>query len=598
MKKESKFDIALFMIGHEIEALNIFNTLFGVLEEKIELAYYILQISISNKREISKDVLKCARTSENAHVLALTSCYYENVGEHEEAKELILRALLRKTDNSNRGIEGQFINIQSNDSKADEIEINAVDANTAVQLRSTNSQEERMYCIYLKKVLPYEPFIWENAEHIYKETSIKKGLFRKKVSDEIEIDGRLFSVEKIEPIDAYFWGICMRRLVDSGAAKMLKIPCDLSGNVDAEQFTKVLEETVGDSAKQTKWLEQYKNMSELPATFNYYSKYVRATYSQLIGVIAEDPKIFFREETSSSDNHKKEYLLTYASLVILQKIGFNNVEGCKFAIIPESLKHAVDDETEKIIQDNNREHVASLGVYDGKTFINESTEEEKNKQMQDAVALKELCGRFETRNNFNDLQNAESAHKDIKTLLGIVDYDAIVLAKNTGRTLVTVEPLITALASIPEISATTTCIVDFLTNTCSDVFELLQYIKKLVNYRFVVPFTNTVIDKLANEYEDSEQDKRTAIIDEWREILRLPCEDSGYKKILMPLCRDIFAKQINNGSDTNNQVLDSMIMAFLAYGDYSVELSMSEDGQINAEIVKSNSDCLDVMQQS
>lgn len=67
---------------------------------------------------------------------------------------------------------------EENNSK---IEIVGTDVDTTVYLENTITGEQKIYCIYHEKLLPEEPYFWENAVHIYRESVIQLGLLRKKI---------------------------------------------------------------------------------------------------------------------------------------------------------------------------------------------------------------------------------------------------------------------------------------------------------------------------------------------------------------------------------------------------------------------------------
>ena len=59
---------------------------------------------------------------------------------------------------------------------------------------SFNLDETKIFCIYADEVLPYDSYIWENAEHIYMDTAIQQGLIRKKKGDIINLANGAYSI--------------------------------------------------------------------------------------------------------------------------------------------------------------------------------------------------------------------------------------------------------------------------------------------------------------------------------------------------------------------------------------------------------------------
>ena len=75
---------------------------------------------------------------------------------------------------------------------------------------------------------------------------------------------------------------------------------------------------------------------------------------------------------------------------------------------------------------------------------------------------------------------------DLKELIGICDYDALAIAKQEKRILVTSEIALAQLTLFKDISTISVGILEFLCNLNLDVLELLDYMKKMLEYRFVI----------------------------------------------------------------------------------------------------------------
>lgn len=584
-KKLLKFKaLALARTQQEIEALELFKRIFSEGEKTEEIAYYILSLSMNNKREVAPEIISIAKGSDDARLISLAAGYSEMESEHEEARRLIRRAVLR-CDQSNTSIYGQYIRIHTKNAPSEVIPIKRIDENTTVQLIGENGNVI-LYCIHPHNMLPHEPYVWEGASHIYIETAIKLGLVGKKQAETVQIDDKQYTIGEIEPIDVLFCRICMEKLVDSGTVKVIKTAVDESGHIDLEEFTNQFLEIAGDDTTRGQWIEQYKDLNSIPAPLYQYRKYVRVPYTKLIDIMINDPSIIYRELLGRSRQDVKGYVLSVAALVALKKLNYIPNEQRYCVVIPSSLSAIVLDELNSVIAENKKDTVASMGVNEGNLYFVEASEEQKNANMADAVDLKEYTDLFEKRDNDRDIVIKKNAELDIKELVGISDYDALSIAKRDGLTIISAEMPLSVASQLKDIDVDCVPLADFLANICGDWKELMSCTKKLMGYKFLIPITEHTLERLESEYGKITIDGKKELLKSWEETLNIPQSDKIYRGYLSGIIREMLSKQeVEKGNFT--PIKSILIAAVMNYSGYSIQMRISDEGTITTELIKS-----------
>lgn len=575
--------LSLVKTSHEIEALSIFIAIFDSGNHSEEIIYYIMALSCKNMRTVSDEVLSCARTSENPQILILAASCYFSRNSLSEACSMNLKAMLRTSD-SNSEVFNQYLALETSIDHSEERQIKGVDVGTVVYLKTVNGEESKVYAVHAEKILPTEPFLWEGAYQIYKETAIILGLFRKKIGESITISDKEYVIDTIEPMEAYLFRLCMGKNIANGSAKQLVIPMTTEGTMDTRRFFDMFKEEIGDTSGNMKWLVQYKDLDQLPVTFNYSKRFVNGTYFNLVNEVIKNKDIIYREAATDTILTDRAYILSFAALIALFKLGWRPVEDNSRFVIPCSLKKIVSDETEITIRKNNRDFVSSMGVADDQFFVVESSEEDKAQDMQDAVSFKEYCNGFTERDNTSDLIIKSITQINIKDILGIADYDSIVIAKNEQRVLVTAEMLVTGIAGMPEIGVDTVCIIDFLTNISKSSDELLGYIRTMEDFRFAIPFTSNTIQCLENYYNAGNEETRKSICIQWEAILNVPLEDDAYKNVILIAIRDCITS-MQSESELISPIRRLLLAYALAYFKKKISFSITEDGKLLTQIV-------------
>ena len=313
--------------------------------------------------------------------------------------------------------------------------------------------------------------------------------------------------------------------------------------------------------------------------------YFRITYTQLISTFIEDPKIIFRENYIEPPSLCNEYVLTTAALVALYKIGLFPAREDITIVIPNTLYRAICDETERIVQENNREITAVIGIQDGQLYLVESSEDEKMKNMYEAVKLKDYCAKFVLAENYNDLLLQFPENIQIKDVLGISDYDALLIAKDRKAILVASEPITSMVGSLDGINVTTIGLVDFLLALDIEPIEMLSYVKKMMLYKFQMPITSSLVKYIINVYSAADQNSKDRILENWDELMELAISDPNYKSWLSELFSAICVK-LEKTRDGYNPIWISFVFCTLRCKGFGIKVDFDKNGIISYQIVK------------
>lgn len=559
--------LALLFTNQEIEALSVFMYLFENGDHNDEVVYYIMALGINNKRSISPDVVKISKESENANLLELAARYEEIYGNYEEAQTLILKALFRSNNDFSQ-VYGQYIGFHTRKERSMERKTVGVESDTTIHC-TDDEGNVRIICIHSKKVLPSEPFFWENAEHIYTETAIQRGLLRKKTNESITLEEGSFTINLIEPIEVFLFRVSTEHMVKNGNAKLIHTSSDVSGKMNVELLKKQIEDYVGSNSSELLWLEQYKDKNELPASIYNYSNYVRITYTELIATFIQDKSILYREAFGSINTADK-YILSVAALVILKKVGFNPCSENKPIVIPTTLNRIVSDDKNIVISDNNREHVASMGIHNGQLYFIEKSDDTKQEAMIEAMELEKYSEKYEHKENVIDLMIEDKVQSAVKELMSIADYDALCLAQKENYAFVAAEIPYSVIARISDINVNTISIADFLSEMCTDIYDLFDYIKQLIEFRFIIPFTDGIVLRLSKTYYNSDNLQQQKLLDRWKQVLDIPIEDSEYSQSMISLCIEIL-NQTKEDINEDNIIRLTLLYAIVKYKGYSFQ---------------------------
>lgn len=574
--------IALLQLKHEIEALNIFRKLYSEAIQDEEIIYYIMAIALRNNREISSNVVDEARKSIDYRILSLLANYEMRKSNRNESLRLMRQAIMLCNNEDDYNVWGQYMSIYTafiND--IEKQEISNVDIGTVITLYG--NEEKLVYCIHEGRNLPADNYSWQSAIHIGIESAVKLNLYRKKVGDTVTIEGNEYEIVEIDSLEIFFFHKSMEKLVESGGAKIIETRIDTDGNLDADSFKRQFKELVGDSKPNNEWLEQYQKLNEIPAPLYACKKMTKLTYLQLVGGLIDERYIIYRETRFEDQGIScDQFILTTSSFVALSKIGFDS-QLKKKVFIPSSLKRIVEDDTEKVLQENKADRITSMGVIDEDIFCIEEPGEQRKKKMLDAISMKDFLDCFEIKENNKDLDEKKM---DLKAAFGIVDYDALLLAENEDLTLVASEVPIALMTKINGKNIKCVCIAEFLAKQELNWRDILRYIDELLKHHFNIPFSREMFVQLCEQYIAEGNETQKEIEKRWSDILKTSEDDLQYRANLVGDMKEILSATFE--TNIYETVIWKMFMrSVLYYAGQEIKIFMTRDGRITAQLVPS-----------
>lgn len=564
---------ALMFQGYKLEALSVFNTLFSEYTQNERVIDAIIGISIENKRPISDEVLKSAIAIDSSRMLMLSAVVCEESNRHEDAKNLIMRALL-KSKESDIDTFRNYLVIQMGDKNDNGPKLEKIDVYTSVILESKENGEKIVYCIYEKNILPEEAFVWERATHISEDYAIQMGLIRKEVGMDITIGEITYSIKEILTLDCYYFRICMNKMVGAGIAKQILIPTG-DDEKSRKEMVDILKDNIPDEGNEFKWLDNYQDMNNMTVPLFSLQRFVNVNYLQFIIVLLEDSSVVFRESLNCNEISGDRYILSFATVAALYKLGFP-IEQYKNVYITESTQREILSEAEDIIARYKKDCVATMGKTNGELYFQESVEEEKQKWMGEAAGIRQYCQRINTMDNEKDIKVEEFKDFDWKEFLGVCDYDALAIAMNTDMVLVTAEVPIMTISQIKECNISSVGILDFLCDMDLPAKTLINYIRKMIDFRFNIIVTDKVIKKLTELYDVMGEAEQLELLLQWGECLGLINElEEKYRDIFISLITDLF-KMYHDESRMDNPIWRCFALYVMRYNNVRLPVYVKE----------------------
>lgn len=567
-----------------INTMNILQRIFDDYSTDPFVVDTSIVLALNGQRDVTQKVIDAAVNIGTDRLLMLAAVVYARKKKYEEAIFYMTKALLR-TNGNNIEIYGNYfmLNVKSEDGS--ERKIAGVEEDTAIFLQSNNG-EKLVYCIYRDKVLPVEPYCWESATHIYRDTAIEIGLFRKKTNDVISINGIDCRIMEIMPVDCHLFRLCMKKLIEAKTVQQFSIEVQEDGNVNYDKLIEVLKVYTPKSENTLYWLDNYKDLSNMPLPFHILQRYVRVNDAQLIILFLQDPNIIIRELYNPPYVSGKQYILTFAATVMLYMLGVSieHLNENK-VVITSSLQNELVSKCIEIIDDNDKDTVSSIGVVQDSLFVNVASEEEKITTMREATGLKRYVSKFKTKENkcdFDDIDSNILNGINMIDTFGISDYDTLAIAKKEKYVAVTGEVTIMYFLQMEGVGAEGIGIINFLVEMKFDIEELLGYMLRMLEYKFLITLTDKSITYLIESYlKIEEDDKKERCMEKWIEYLAKP-EDMGdeYKKIFVQVLIDVFKVTCEQQAVNMNPIWSNFTFFLIKYNHIRMQVLIGEDGKI------------------
>ncbi len=570
-----------------LEALNTFLDVFEDYKDDSYVITNILYISLQNKRSVPESVMYYAQKSSNVKTLALVAMVYERESELELSRKFMTMALLR-SDITNIDVFGNYwgLNARQNDNTI--IKISNVDKDTAVFLKEINNESVLIYCIYSDRVLPEEPYEWESAIHIYTEYSIKLGLFRKKVGDNIEIGGNEYVITDIMPTNCFLARKCITKMMECGVAKSFCLDHNLDKVQNQKHFIDWIQENITPQ-KEFDWLEYYKDFSEMPTTLYSLYKCTKLTYEQFILTMLREKSVVIRNMLKENNKEAcKGYVLSFSAMIMLYKLGVPaKVLNANGVVIPTSILQFSKDEAKTIVDTNARDMVASMGVYEGKLFVNETPEEEKQYWMEESIKIKDYAEELTSVDNYTDVNCEEYSNHTLKEIFGICDYDAMAISKKQKREIVAGEATLIIISQVKDIGIYSGDILHFLVNINEPVENIIRYMKQMLELRLMVIISKRTIDYISEYLLTVGEREQKEILIEWDDFLSsVEAVGKEYKSIFTQISTDIMRSKFSESETYDSEIWRIFARYVFHYNGFFFKYGFNEDGEFEIRTYK------------
>lgn len=573
--------------GRQIDVLTEINKHYDKLKDDVRIVDLLLSISLTNKRFIEDNVLAHAKGFSNARILMLaaeTEYIRKNIS---EAKRLAMQSMLITNPDNEELFDIASKFFMGDDSTGDNTPIR-IKENTFFVAENQHDQTCLTFCIYKENILPEIEYEWKDAWHIHIDDAVNMDYMRLTVGDEISFKDSEYNIVRIGSLEAFYFQVCLESMIRRNRAWAI------TGKGAEDMIQGIIEayrQHPGWSKKD--WDKMYSDFSQSPLPVFALKSYVNLEYGQLMRVIMDDSSVIVREYMFPIRKYSdREYVVTYTALVEMYKLGIDLKELCGDSIIvPHSVVVEAEQEADAIYKSNNREIVASLAVQDEKVQLFESEEEVKRENIRQAMRFKNYVSEYSIIENEQDMIIKELQNKDITEVIGICDYDALILAHTRGAVLITGEMLVASLTKLDAIKADVAGIADFFCLVGMSIMKLFCIMKQMFRYRFYAIITPTVTLYIRDSYDIADEPERKEIIEEWNDILQMPKNlgDENYRNRFKGACFETLSMLKDDDVDLSHPVLQAFYWAAFYYNDYRINYYI-ENGTFYYDIVQIDRD--------
>ena len=544
----------------------------------------LITLSLVNKRKVNKEVLDAAIKADTSRLHMLVAACYLNDGDISRAKNENIRAILMSRERYNPAF-GQYIAISTSIHSNELITITGIEADTAACCKKDNGSQ-RWLCVYKDSILPISPYVWNNDYHVHIDDAARFGFLRKHIGNQITIDNDLYVITKIVPLDCYLFRTCTSKMAQNGFAKELSIPIR-NGKIDSCAFTEMLAQITPDERQSVDWLEQYNNIQDVPLPLYTYKGFTRLTYFQFVDMILSSHNYFVRQTVHASKPAEK-YVISFSALVALYKVGYpaDKIRESGGTIMESALVQA-DSDAADLIKKYNRDTVASLGVIDGKLFINQVDEAGKDYWLKEAGGFKKYCEAIPTVKSDQDLSGEFFGGFDSKKLFGICDYDAIAFVQHNEKySLVIIEAILASLSQNDLVNLSVISVSDWLVRQQIDDMRLIGYLQSLLDEGCLISITKDVIDYMSSEVSKKDSDSKQRIYLMWDDLLsRVNNFPNKQKTVFIQAMSEVFSSFEDEARNIDKGILHILTTNILLLRKQKIEMSIDAAGRLSFSLV-------------
>lgn len=569
---------------NDLEALKWYKGAFEDNKEDKFVIDSLITLSLVNKRKISKEVVDAAIKADTSRLHMLAAACYLNNGDISRAKIENIRAVLMSGEGYNPAF-GQYLAISTSKKSNEVIKITGVEADTAVCCKMTDNSQLWL-CVYQECILPVSPYIWNGDYHVHIDDAARLGYLRKHVGDKITIDNSLYVITEIMPLDCYLFRTCMKKMTQNGFAKELDIPVK-DGKLDVATFAEMISQNVPDERNSADWLKQYNNIQDVPLPLYIYKRFTRLTYFQFVDMILASPDYFVRQMVHDSKPMEK-YIISFSALVALYKIGYpaEKIKEAGGSIMESTLVQAESDATE-VIKEYNRDTVASMGVVDGKLFVNEEDDIGKDHWLKEAGEFKKYCESIPSVRSDKDLSGKFFGNFDSKELFGICDYDAIAFVQhNKEYSLLAIEAILASLSQNELVRLKVISVSDWLVWQQIGAEKLIEYLKSLLDEGCLMSITKDVIDYISCEVLKKDSDSKKTIYLMWDNLLvEIGKYPDQQKAVFIQAISEVFASFDDEVKNIDKGILQILTSNMLLLRKQKIKVFFDEEGDLSLALV-------------
>ena len=525
---------SLLSIGKKVEAFSELCSLFeqGIYQDFVIVN--ILSLSLQLNRSTPKKLIEYVRSNKEPVSILLSAQISERDGLKDEAREWYRKALIL-SDGRDVRICGYYWAFSVRDESHSIREVKGVDIDTTISMKNTETGAVKYVCICDKTYIPKDYYIWNGIIHLSIDMAVQYRLLRMRSGEEIDFDGSRYLIEEIIPIECFYDRYCLSKMIEANVVKAFTGPLGDDPETNINKLTDWLRENVGENDMAINLLREYEDFSKRPLPLYVLSKNTSVPYAHYVKSIIESKDIIVREaydfnkDTESSS--ETGYVLCFSTIVCLFLIGVSSEVLAKHDVyIPESAYIEIMKENEQSQNDNNRDMVATMGLYKGELSVTQVEEAEKISRMKFAVDMLNYCQGIPQIENSESIANEVITEDKIMTLYGVADFDAISICKTKGYALVSIEQFISELANMPGVEVKNINMMDFLQELGFGLEERLSMMKTMVGFRMINVLSCSVLQDVSTiqmDLDGSAEKKWMEYLDEidktrgkYRELLQ------------------------------------------------------------------------------
>lgn len=568
--------------GNQVEALYLFREIFDDATDDEYVVDSIITISLMNNRKIEEKYIKAAEKIGSSRLFMLVADAYKNNGDIESARVANKKAMLLAGDKYSNAY-GQYLSLDLLDKNEVDQKINGIEVNTGAKCK--DSEGNRIFvCIEKDFVLPESPYKWHGNIHMYKDDAAERGILRKHVGNIIEFNEMKYEIEEIIPLDAYYFSRCLKQMENEGVAQSISVTTK-EGKPDVSALTDWILKNTKDEKTIYDWMNQYNNVNDVPLSLFTYKRFARFSYLQFVDLIFEERNIFIRECKCNSEKKlkKTKYVLSFSAALMLYKIGFPlEIIADNDGFITSSMLVQINSDATKMIEEYDREEVASMGVYEGRLFLNQTDENKKDYWIKEAGKIKKYFNSLQSIENSNDLRGDFFEKIDAKELLGICDYDALSIAQNDSNyVLVTLEAILNLLSANQDVNVDCVCLLDWIVLMNLPCIELLGYVKQLLNYGCLYSLNHQVLQVVSQKVLVADEDERKRIYKSLDEIMKsLDLFEEKNKLLAIQSVAEAVNLLQSKNINLDNEMLHILSMNILLLKRQKIEIVLDDSGHL------------------